>query len=142
MAAPLRQRIPAQTRSAAPPRVAARFASGLGRRAPGRTGTDAPYRCMNICRFMLQDKQIARTSAGGRRWFRADDSPAKRNLSENQAPMVNHQTPVLDDLDSRAGKLFRRPIVAYSELKPDRSRLFGNHVIDVHLDILRAPKHV
>lgn len=56
--------------------------------------------------------------------------------------MLNHQTAVLDDFDACSGELLRHLVVSYTGLKPHGLRLFGQHIIDVTKNVMRAAKDI
>jgi hypothetical protein len=56
--------------------------------------------------------------------------------------VLHHEAAVLHDLDASTGKCFCDLVIPYSRLKPDDSRPFGQHVIEMGGDVLRAAEHV
>jgi hypothetical protein len=50
--------------------------------------------------------------------------------------VIHHEAAVLHDLDASTGERFGDLIIPYSRLKPDDSRPFGKHVIEMGGDVL------
>src|SRR5437588_7579314 len=67
-------------------------------------------------------------------------SRASASTPVQKAAVLDHQAAILHDLDAGARELFRRRVVAYAGLKPDRARALGEYVFEVRRDILRAPE--
>src|SRR3982750_2705101 len=57
-------------------------------------------------------------------------------------PVIHHEAAVLDDLDASTGQRFGDIVIPYSQLKPDDSRPFSKHVIEMAGDVLWAAEHL
>jgi len=57
-------------------------------------------------------------------------------------PQLDHQTAILNDVDSGAGELLGSVVVANAELKPNRLRLLRDDVIDVRRNVMWPAKDI
>src|SRR6266852_9694054 len=68
-------------------------------------------------------------------------SSGSRHLPRH-APFLDHETPVLHDLDPSLGQPLGGFIIADSELKPHAFGLHGQDFVDVLRDVLRPAENV
>ena len=69
----------------------------------------------------------------------------RRSSSEpctGEPPVIDHKSAILDHLYPGLGEDFRRGIVAYAALKPNRMRFLSENIFDMAVDVMGTAKDI